>query len=433
MSSLVLISLAAILLWSLIAHRFERWGVAGPAALLLLGAATVAWDVEEFGEIIDSGIAEKSVEIILAILLFVDATEVKGGVFGKEGKVIARLVLIALPLSLVLALVSGALLLPSTNLLVVAVIACVIMPTDFAPATRLLRGRGISTRARQILNIESGYNDGVISPVFGMSLALAVFWSTLSHTPDDELTDAAIEKPIEQFLVAFLGAVPATLLAIAIGMLLGCTVGFAVRIARRREFASAVGARYVMLLLPLIAYGVANLPVLTANGFVAAFVAGVGYRLTRVRSAEESGIDHSELLLVDEVGVLAANFVWFMLGGAVLLVFASGIDWGVVLLALLALTLIRMLPVYASLMGSSVLRRDRVLIGSLGPRGTASIVFGLLAYNALPDHEGTIVLSVMVVTVMGSILLHGLVAPLILRRRGAARGDVAVPGAALGD
>ena len=42
-------------------------------------------------------------------------------------------------------------------------------------------------------------------------------------------------------------------------------------------------------------------------------------------------------------------------------------------------------------------------------------------------------LSVMVVTVMGSILLHGLVAPLILRRRGTARGDVAVPGAALGD
>ncbi|MGO1506550.1 MAG: cation:proton antiporter domain-containing protein, partial [Microbacterium sp.] len=168
-------------------------------------------------------------------------------------------------------------------------------------------------------------------------------------------------------------------------------------------------------------------------GFVAAFVAGVGYRLTRVRSAEESGIDHSELLLVDEVGVLAANFVWFMLGGAVLLVFASGIDWGVVLLALLALTLIRMLPVYASLMGSSVLRRDRVLIGSLGPRGTASIVFGLLAYNALPDHEGTIVLSVMVVTVMGSILLHGLIAPLVLRLWGTERGDVAVPGAALGD
>ena len=417
MTSLVLISLAAILVWSMVSHRFERWGVAGPAALLVLGAITVAWDVEAFGDILDSSLAEKSVEIILAILLFVDATEVKGGVFGKEGKVIARLVLIALPISLALAIVSGALLLPDASLLVIAVIACVVMPTDFAPAARLLRGGGASTRARQILNVESGYNDGVVSPVFGMSLALAVIWSTISRTPESELTEEAVEGPVVEFIVAFVGAVPATLIAIIVGMALGCAIGWAVRFARGREIASAAGARYVMLLLPLIAYGVATL--FTANGFVAAFVAGVGYRLTRVRSGEETGIDHSELMLVDEVGVLAANFVWFMLGGAVVIVFAAGVDWRIVLLAALALTLIRMLPVYVSLMGSSVTREDSVLIGALGPRGTATIVFGLLAYNALPDDEGTIVLSVMVVTVVGSILLHGVAAPLLLRRRDA--------------
>lgn len=422
MTSLVLISLAAILVWSLIAHRFERWGVAGPAALLVLGAITVAWDVEAFSAVIDSEFAEKTVEIILAVLLFVDATEVRGGVFGREGKVIARLVLIALPLSLALALISGMLVLPDTGLLVLAVIACVIMPTDFAPAARLLRGGGLSARARQILNVESGYNDGVISPVFGMSLALAVFWSTISRTPESELTERQVEEPLIEFLLAFAGAVPATVIAILIGIALGCGIGWTVRISRRRDIASAVGARYVMLLLPLIAYGVATLPVFAANGFVAAFVAGIGYRLTRVRSTQAKGIDHTELLLVDEVGVLAANFVWFMLGGSVIVVFAAGIDWRIVLLAALALTLIRMLPVYLSLMGSSVTRVDRVLIGALGPRGTATIVFGLLAYNALPDDEGTTVLSVMVITVVGSILLHGVAAPLLMRRR-----DVAAP------
>lgn len=421
MSSLVLISLAAILVWSLVAHRFERWGVAGPAALLLLGAVTVAWDIDAFADVIDSTVAEKVVEIILAILLFVDATEVRGGVFGKEGKAVARLVLLALPLSLLLALIAGALLLPAANLLVVAVVACVIMPTDFAPAARLLRGGGASARARQILNVESGYNDGVISPVFGMSLALAVFWSTLTRTNTSDLSDDEVEEPLLHFLQAFVGAVPATVIAIVIGLAIGCAIGFAVRIARRREIASAVGARYVMLLIPLIAYGVSSLPLFSANGFVAAFVAGIGYRLTRIRSEEANGIAHEELLLVDEVGTLAANFVWFMLGGAVLVVFSSGIDWRIVLLALLALTIIRMAPVYLSLMGSSVTPADRVLIGALGPRGTATIVFGLLAYNALPDEEGTIVLSVMVVTVVGSILLHGVAAPLVLRRRGAAR------------
>src|SRR5690606_2564014 len=178
-------------------------------------------------------------------------------------------------------------------------------------------------------------------------------------------TDEAVEKPVLEFLSAFVGAAPATLVAILIGIGLGCAVGFAVRTARRREFASAVGARYVMLLLPLIAYGVAALPVFSANGFVAAFVAGIGYRLTRVRG-EESGIEHTELLLVDEVGALAAGFVWFMLGGAVVLVLASGFDWRIALLALLALTVIRMVPVCLALLGSSVGRAERILIGGLG-------------------------------------------------------------------
>lgn len=417
MSPLLLISLAAILLWSLVSHRFERWGVAGPAGLLLLGAATVAWDVPAFSNVLDSSLAEKSVEVILAILLFVDATEVKGGVFGKEGRVIARLVLIALPLSLVLAFLAGVWIIPEASIPVMVVIACVIMPTDFSPAAQLLRRKNVPQRARQILNVESGYNDGLVSPLFGMSLALAVLWTTILRTPEAELTDEAIEKPVLEFLVSFVNAAPSTLLAIVIGIALGCAVGFAVRFVRQREIASDIGARYVMVLLPLIVYGVASLPIFTANGFVAAFVAGIGYRLTRVRAAEEPGIDHSELLLVDEVGVLAANFVWFMLGGAAVVVFASGFDWRFVVLAVLALTLIRMLPVYLSLMGSNVVRADRVFIGALGPRGTATIVFGLLAYNALPNDEGMLVLAVMVATVVGSIVLHGVVAPLALRRR----------------
>ena len=129
-------------------------------------------------------------------------------------------------------------------------------------------------------------------------------------------------------------------------------------------------------------------------------------------------IPHAELLLVEEVGILTANFVWFMLGGAALLAFTDSFDWRMMVLALLALTVLRLGPVYLSLMGSSVGRRDRVLIGSLGPRGTASIVFGLLAYNAFPEEstDADVILLVMVVTVVGSILLHGVLAPLALSR-----------------
>lgn len=417
MPHLVLIGLAAILLWALVAHRFERWGVAGPIGLLLLGAATVIWDVDAFSSAIISPISEKIVEVILAILLFVDATEVKGGIFGREGKAIARLVLIALPLSIMLTVAAGVLLIPDAGLLVVLVVACVILPIDFSPAASLLRHRRVPARLRQILNVESGYNDGLISPVFGMSLALAVFWSTIVRTPESDLTDDVIDGPLLDFLTAFINAVPATIIAVVIGIMLGAGIGYLVRVVRERSIADALGARYVMLILPLIAYGVSSIPIFNANGFVAAFVAGIGYRMTRTKGHRSDGIDRDELLLVEEAGALAANFVWFALGGAMLIVLVSGIDWWMLLFALLALTLLRIVPVYLSLMGSSVGRGDRVLIGALGPRGTASIVFGLLAYNALPEDEGIIVLTVMVATVVGSIVLHGVAAPLILDRR----------------
>jgi len=155
MPSLLLFGLIAVLLWSLVSHRFERWGVAGPAMLLVLGAAVTVWNLDAFAVTIDAPITEKIVEVILSILLFADATEVRGGIFGGEGRVTARLVLIALPLSLLLVAVASAWLMPE-SFAVIGVIACVIMPTDFAPATRLLRSRLLPERIRSILNVESG-------------------------------------------------------------------------------------------------------------------------------------------------------------------------------------------------------------------------------------------------------------------------------------
>ncbi|GAA4479806.1 sodium:proton antiporter [Microbacterium panaciterrae] len=423
MPTLVLFGLVAVLLWSLVSHRFERWGVAGPAMLLVLGAATTVWDLPTYASALDSPFTEKVVEVILSILLFADATEVRGGLFGGEGRVTARLVLIALPLSLILTAIVSALLVPE-SFVVIVVIACVIMPTDFAPATRLLRSKLLPERMRAILNVESGYNDGLISPIFGMALPVAVVLAPLVRKYIESGADTLTvdEKDFghnaEKMVEAFVNAVPATLAAIVIGVVLGGLIGLALRVARDRGVASEGGARYAMLLLPLIAFGIATIPAIEANGFVAAFVAGLIYRVTRTRGMAVRVIPHEELLLVEEVGTLTANFVWYMLGGAALLAFTTSFDWRVLVLVLLALTLLRLGPVYLSLMGSTVSRADRVKIGLLGPRGTATIVFGLLAYNALgvDTVEANTVLLIMVVTVVGSILLHGVAAPLVLRR-----------------
>lgn len=68
-----------------------------------------------------------------------------------------------------------------------------------------------------------------------------------------------------------------------------------------------------------------------------------------------------------------------------------------------------------ALVGSQFRWPERLLLGWLGPRGTTSIVFGLLAFNVLTDRAETAAQLTMVVTVLGSVLLHGIGAPTAAR------------------
>jgi len=70
-------------------------------------------------------------------------------------------------------------------------------------------------------------------------------------------------------------------------------------------------------------------------------------------------------------------------------------------------------PVFIALISSGVDLPDRFVIGWLGPRGLASIVFGLLAFIALNSPENDSVATVMVATVALSVVCHGLTVRMI--------------------
>jgi sodium/hydrogen antiporter len=101
-------------------------------------------------------------------------------------------------------------------------------------------------------------------------------------------------------------------------------------------------------------------------------------------------------------------------------VVARGISWNVLLYAVLSLTLVRMLPVALTLVRSGLGAREVVFLGWIGPRGLASILFGLIAIEDLHTHGLTAaadsVAEVIVVTVGLSVLLHGLTAGVIAAR-----------------
>ena len=71
--------------------------------------------------------------------------------------------------------------------------------------------------------------------------------------------------------------------------------------------------------------------------------------------------------------------------------------------------MVRILPTRLALLRSDFSRRDRRAVAVLGPRGSASIVFGLLAWNEMADlDDAFFVLYVMALTVLASILFHGI-------------------------
>jgi NhaP-type Na+/H+ or K+/H+ antiporter len=87
------------------------------------------------------------------------------------------------------------------------------------------------------------------------------------------------------------------------------------------------------------------------------------------------------------------------------------LSWEVALYALLSLTVIRMLPVAVSLVGTRLRGVSMLFTGWFGPRGLASIVLGLIVIAEAPQLAGAGQIEVVVAsTVLLSVLLHGVTA-----------------------
>ena len=139
------------------------------------------------------------------------------------------------------------------------------------------------------------------------------------------------------------------------------------------------------------------------NGFVAAFVCGVAFGGTVSKRAREE-----EFLFTEQVGVLLGLGVWFIFGAGVLAKVAGQVTWPMIAYGVLSLTVLRMLPVAIAGIGLGEKWDTVALAGWLGPRGLASIVFAILAFDDIGGEQGSFVLVVVAVTVAMSVLAHGL-------------------------
>ncbi|MDH2416090.1 cation:proton antiporter [Nocardioides sp. CER19] len=409
LASLIVLGLFTMA-WSLCATPLARLHLRVPVVMTLAGFAVGLFTHGRLADALNSNLTTRVAEIALATLLFVDATEVKRGqLLGNSAWWAARLLVVALPLSLAAALGIGLLLLPDLPWAALLVLACAVVPIDFAASESLLRDRRLPRRVRDALNVEGGYNDGIVSPIFAYAL-LIVGTTETSHRGGN-----------------FSTALGAVLVAVIVGTVLGAATGWLLAGAAQRRWTSARSAGVAVAVLPVLTYAIAI--GCAGNGFVAAFVCGVTFRHVRLlalRAAPDggSGTDNriretsSDHELLDDVVVLLSIAMWFVFGNVAVLVLTSGyIDTAVVVYSLAVLSVVRALPVMLALLGSDSQPKDRTLVALLGPRGTTSIVFGLLAFNQLADPGFAYeVLGVTTLVILGSVLLHGLLAPSLINR-----------------
>ncbi|HET7273293.1 MAG TPA: cation:proton antiporter [Rubrobacter sp.] len=320
-------------------------------------------------------------EIALALVLFTDAARTNLPSLRQNEGLPLRLLGIGMPLTIILGTGIAALMLTDLTVWEAAIVGTVLAPTDAALGQAVVSNPRVPLRVRQALNVEAGLNDGLSVPFLALFLTLAV--------AGEELQPATywLRFALEQ---------------VGLGVLVGVGVGLAgswlVRQASRRGWMTNSFERLALLAMAIITWGLADL--MGGNGFIAAFIGGlvvgpVGERLIRFTEAEGQLLNLSVFFIF---GVLAIGLI-------------ETPSWRVVLYAALSLTLVRMLPVAASLLGTSLHSVSVLFIGWFGPRGLASIVLGLIVVAEAPLLAGRgLIEQVVALTVLLSVLLHGVTA-----------------------
>lgn len=382
-----------VVLFVAVSARLSRWYVTAPIAFAGVGALLGDRLVEVQGDRADLLLLA---ETTLVLLLFHDASQVRPRQLKSESRLELRLLLVGLPLTILAGWALARWMFPEIGVWLALLLAAMLAPTDAGLGAATVLNPVVPVRVRRILNAESGLNDGLATPV--VLFAIAAVAGAEDLAPTASLADAALEIVI----------------GVGLGVATGVAAGLLLGRARGAGWAEDELIPLGVFVLPLLAYAVAGLA--HGNGFIAAFVAGTAFAAAARWLPEVP----RSLALTETVATLLGFGVWVVFGATVAVEMVDGADWKTMVYAVAALTVLRMVPVWLSLLGTGLGVPTVAFIGWFGPRGLATVIFGLIAVEELDlDPELVTVLTAAGITVTLSVVLHGLTAEPLARRFGA--------------
>jgi len=287
-------------------------------------------------------------QLALFAVLFTDGMRVGWRQLTSAWRLPGRALVLGMPLTLV---ITAALAWLLTDLTVVEclLLGAVLAPTDPVFAAALVGNEKVPLRLRQMLNVESGLNDGLALPFVILLLEIA--------SGEELLIGTLVLELVAGVVIGF--AVP----ALALGL------------ERSRWFASS--GEYVAITgvaIALLVFGACELT--GANLFLAAFTAGITVASLGPREAEAFG-EIGEI--VAELLKLAALLVFGLLISPPFLAEIPLSGW---FFAVLALLVARPLALWISFLGAHLSGREQAAAMWFGPKGFASVVYGLLVLES---------------------------------------------------
>jgi NhaP-type Na+/H+ or K+/H+ antiporter len=390
MTELTLAVIALLVLgWAVLGGALGRHSVTGPLLFTGLGFILANPDWGPLAVDVDASAIHVLAESTLALVLFSDASQVRLSELESDIGVPGRLLGLGLPLTLVLGGVLAAVMFEDLTWALAGYVGAALAPTDAALSVQVINDERVPARLRRALNVESGLNDGIATPLVTLAIALAA-------------SELGLVEESEAFVAG------AALLGIALGVLVGGAAGYltakALNLGARRGWTGHGGRRIATFASAVAAFVVAGL--VDGNGFIAAFVAGAAF----AAGIDAETVDVEEAVELPELGSqVLALVVWFVYGATLLPMALERLSVVVVSYALISLTLLRMVPVALAMMGSRMRRREVLFLGWFGPRGLASVVFAVLALEDLGPAAGEAV-AIVAFTVMLSVVLHGITA-----------------------
>jgi len=373
---------AVFLLYAMVSGKLEGTVLTAPLIFaafgLLLGPA--GFDVVAIER--EHSFLHVVAELTLILVLFADAARIDLKRVREDHNLPLRMLVAGLPLAIGLGALIAAVLFPGFSLWEAALLAALLAPTDAALGQAVVSNPVVPARMRQAINIESGLNDGIALPAVLMFAALA----GAAHGADES-------RDWVQF----------GLLQVTLGPLVGIAIGFVgARLIDRAAESGWISASFqgiAILALAGLCYVLSE--AIGGNGFIAAFVGGMVFG-NSIRN------ECSFLFEFMETEGQLLMLITFLAFGAVLLPEGiAHIEPLHFVYAVLSLSVIRMLPIAISLLGSGVRIPSYLFLGWFGPRGLASILFVLLILEEAELTHQPQILSITVITVALSILLHG--------------------------